>query len=280
MPTSSATTMWVWQRCTRIRLRAFTSTARRKIMTLSTLTAAYTAAGGGMTGDDLAVWPHGMGVSFGGDHGEGTDHGYGGRGHAPLLFRPAGVAPGAGGGGMAPEPRSVGDWKQEYRDPAGGRSQAQQAGDIVRGISPGRPCSIGGGPNEQKYHDGTGRHRLQPVRHRSARPMAGHGAHPAFFIGRRRRSTSLLPGSGEIPPAFLSGSPSGADGGAGHSWRPQRTRPACLPSCPGTLLPRGYFPRGPSPGSSGQAVPEARRVKTVTERRYGTAMDHWEVETG
>ena len=34
------------------------------------------------------------------------------------------------------------------------------------------------------------------------------------------------------------------------------------------------------PGELRQAVPEARRVKTVTERRYGTAMDHWEVETG
>ena len=42
--------------------------------------------------------------------------------------------------------QSVGDWKQEYRDPAGGRSQAQQAGDIVRRYLTGSPLLYRGWP--------------------------------------------------------------------------------------------------------------------------------------
>ena len=49
---------------------------------------------------------------------------------------------------------------------------------------------------------------------------------------------------------------------------------------PGDFIAPGIFPQGAFTGELRQAVPEARRVKTVTERRYGTAMDHWEVETG
>ena len=49
---------------------------------------------------------------------------------------------------------------------------------------------------------------------------------------------------------------------------------------PGDYIAPGIYPQGTFTGELRQTVPEARRVKSVTERRYGTALDHWEVETG
>ena len=115
-------------------------------MTLSTLTAAYTAAGGGMTGDDLArlapmAWGYLLGETMGKVQTMDTAEGDMLPCFSALLEWLRGQEAGAW-----LQSQSVGDWKQEYRDPAGGRSQAQQAGDIVRRYLTGSPLLYRGWP--------------------------------------------------------------------------------------------------------------------------------------
>ena len=115
-------------------------------MTLSTLTAAYTAAGGGMTGDDLArlapmAWGYLLGETMGKVQTMDTAEGDMLPCFSALLEW---LREQDGGGNLASQ--TVGDWKQEYRDPAGGRSQAQQAGDIVRRYLYGSPLLYRGWP--------------------------------------------------------------------------------------------------------------------------------------
>ena len=115
-------------------------------MTLSTLTAAYESSGGAITGEALAdsgavAWGYLLAETLGKSLGEETVTEELLQCFSALLEW---LREQDGGGNL--QSQTVGDWKQEYRDPAGGRSQAQQAGDIVRRYLYGSPLLYRGWP--------------------------------------------------------------------------------------------------------------------------------------
>lgn len=115
-------------------------------MTLSTLTAAYTAAGGGMTGEALAVsgavaWGYLLAETLGKILEEETVTEELLQCFSALLQWQQNLET---GGNLASQ--TVGDWKQEYRDPTGGKDQTRQAGEIIRRYLAGSPLLYRGWP--------------------------------------------------------------------------------------------------------------------------------------
>lgn len=115
-------------------------------MTLSTLTAAYESSGGAITGEALAdsgavAWGYLLAETLGKILGEETVTEELLQCFSALLQWHQDLET---GGNLASQ--TVGDWKQEYRDPAGGRSQAQQAGEIIRRYLAGSPLLYRGWP--------------------------------------------------------------------------------------------------------------------------------------
>lgn len=115
-------------------------------MTLSTITAAYESSGGAITGEALAAsgsvaWGWLIAETLGKILQEETVTEELLQCFSALMEWQQAQEH---GGNLASQ--TVGDWKQEYRDPAGGRSQTQQAGEIIRRYLTGSPLLYRGWP--------------------------------------------------------------------------------------------------------------------------------------